>query len=644
MAPSTTIYLVLAMALLLAFCQTGASVLDTVNGSVTTLADGIGARRNLLQMVANSQCTAAGQYIADTSVSCTKNWQCTGNGQASYRSCPIGSAFKTFIGCVKHSYGRGAGSPLHACPSDHPSRENSLCYANCPGGYSGNAFMCYQNCPSGFANTPLTCTKPSVYGRGGGYCWFFNNPQANCERDNGAGNCEMWGTCSYPKCQANFSPFACCVCSPNCPGGWSDFGVGCSKPAYNRGAGVPMQCGSNEDQNGALCYPPCTNGAKEEILQSAAAIVSCAATTIATNGAAAACFVSAIAEATLVTAPTVAVFWGEKIDGLCHSLPSCAILHQAGLHDATQADGAFLEKGRKEGKGKSIPGKRRRKGLQQVSRAAMESLPNDVVSVVLHKLAVQDPRSLLRATFACEAFHREAESNRGIWKDAFFGGDSNSAGDYCKDEKVEAEILALGGYEQMVKARWAVPGCLFPEQKQGDASVIGVGRLEDSSAGEYKLSKHLVVLREKGRPLLWGLLLQDRPETLREVGDFGFKNAFRGGSPDRICLTLFTSRLEPVSSKDEREGHLKMKLKGSGRVMQRADLDLEIYNYMNVASEASDASADSEDTVTSEVSEASKDSEDVMSDDSRSWACDLDYEGRDNVWASISDGEFFYVR
>lgn len=237
----------------------------------------------------------------------------------------------------------------------------------------------------------------------------------------------------------------------------------------------------------------------------------------------------------------------------------------------------------------------------------MESLPSDVLSVVLHKLAVQDPRSLLQATCACKTFHREADNTRGIWKEAFYGGDSRF-GDHCKDENVEAEILTLGGYKQLVRARWAVPGGLFPEQKQGGGSVTGNGGSanRDSSAGEYKLNKHLVVLREKGRLLLWGLLLQDRPEVLRELGDFAFKYALRGLAPDKITFGFFSSRLEPVSSKDGNAVLLQMKLAGHGRVLQRLDLDLEIYNFMKPVMV----------------------SKDVTSRDSWSWACDLDYEGR----------------
>ncbi|GAQ89680.1 hypothetical protein KFL_005500030 [Klebsormidium nitens] len=208
----------------------------------------------------------------------------------------------------------------------------------------------------------------------------------------------------------------------------------------------------------------------------------------------------------------------------------------------------------------------------------MESLPGDVFFVVLHKLAVQDPRSLLRVTCACKTFHREAEHNRAIWKDAFFGRDSR-CGEHCKDESVEAEVLALGGYKQLVKARWAVPRWIFYES----------------------------------------------PFSVKEVGDFGFKNAFRGKAPGRVAFTFYSSRLEPFFSEQHKSiGHLKMKLAGSGRVIQRMDLDLEIYNF-----------TEDELKVGGHVSSR---------ETGRLWVCDLDYDGRDNIWASIFDGNFYNVR
>jgi len=48
----------------------------------------------------------------------------------------------------------------------------------------------------------------------------------------------------YPKCKAGFHNVGCCVCSPNCPSGWTDVGISCKKPnTYGRGAGYPVSIG-----------------------------------------------------------------------------------------------------------------------------------------------------------------------------------------------------------------------------------------------------------------------------------------------------------------------------------------------------------------------------------------------------------------
>ena len=36
--------------------------------------------------------------------------------------------------------------------------------------------------------------------------------------------------------------------------------LGIVKDSYGRGAGIPMGCGSDEDKDGALCYPKCNEG------------------------------------------------------------------------------------------------------------------------------------------------------------------------------------------------------------------------------------------------------------------------------------------------------------------------------------------------------------------------------------------------
>lgn len=70
----------------------------------------------------------------------------------------------------------------------------------------------------------------------------------------------MWGALYYPTCRSGFSPFGCCVCSPNCPSEYTDDGAHCRKPSYGRGVGVSrLGCETNKQYDAGLCYTPCTN-------------------------------------------------------------------------------------------------------------------------------------------------------------------------------------------------------------------------------------------------------------------------------------------------------------------------------------------------------------------------------------------------
>ena len=163
--------------------------------------------------------------------------------------------FTSAENCWKDAYGRGAGRPIHQC-ADGLEQSGLLCYPPCKAGYYGVGPVCWQSCPSDFTDTGVDCLKPPSYGRGAGYPLWQRD---KCESENPQG-CEKWGLIWYPKCKANFHNVACCVCSPDCPSGFVDIGVSCQKDSYGRGAGVPLGCGHDEVESGALCYPPCKNG------------------------------------------------------------------------------------------------------------------------------------------------------------------------------------------------------------------------------------------------------------------------------------------------------------------------------------------------------------------------------------------------
>ena len=55
----------------------------------------------------------------------------------------------------------------------------------------------------------------------------------------------------YPKCKAGYHAFGCCVCTPDCPQGWTDDGAFCRQTDY---------CGPGKDNQGAMCYDKCPAG------------------------------------------------------------------------------------------------------------------------------------------------------------------------------------------------------------------------------------------------------------------------------------------------------------------------------------------------------------------------------------------------
>lgn len=170
--------------------------------------------------------------------------------------------------CWRHSYSRGVGQVQGLCPAGH-DKQNNLCYPACKPGFKPDGPVCWQICPPGYADDGLTChrhavvlPKPPAYGRGAGYA----SPD-QCGKDNPQG-CEKDGLLHYPKCNPGFHAFGCCVCTPDCPAGYTDDGATCSraphifgKESYGRGAGIlltPGSCGPNAELEGGLCYPTCS--------------------------------------------------------------------------------------------------------------------------------------------------------------------------------------------------------------------------------------------------------------------------------------------------------------------------------------------------------------------------------------------------
>ena len=168
------------------------------------------------------------------------------------------------VGCTKPTYGRGAGTIPKNCP-DGQENDAALCYPKCSENFYGVGPVCWGSCPAGFRDDGAFCAKPSSYGRGAGH-WSEQNcinsgdhgaKENGCEQYGGSGG--LW----YPKCDKNFHSFGCCVCSPNCPAGFTDIGISCAKATYGRGVGkIPEVCDDGKENNSGLCYVPCRENFK----------------------------------------------------------------------------------------------------------------------------------------------------------------------------------------------------------------------------------------------------------------------------------------------------------------------------------------------------------------------------------------------
>lgn len=100
--------------------------------------------------------------------------------------------------CWKDSYGRGVGKPIHSCPSDQ-EKNGALCYPLCQDNFYGVGPVCWEHCQEGWVDEGALCRKD--------------------------GSIET-----------------------------------VAKKSYGRGAGYPLGCDDDEDEDAALCYEPCKDG------------------------------------------------------------------------------------------------------------------------------------------------------------------------------------------------------------------------------------------------------------------------------------------------------------------------------------------------------------------------------------------------
>lgn len=123
----------------------------------------------------------------------------------------------------------------------------------------------------------------------------------------------------------------------------------------------------------------------------------------------------------------------------------------------------------------------------------MEHLPSDVLWVILRKVAVQQPLSLLRTVEVCKSFQQTAKDRPRLWKEALLGRELTDE-DCCRDSQFDAAIRYLGGYEHMVRIEQRNQANHVSENSQATDQPVGPRRLENAES-----SKDLVVqVRERG--------------------------------------------------------------------------------------------------------------------------------------------------
>lgn len=140
----------------------------------------------------------------------------------------------------------------------------------------------------------------------------------------------------------------------------------------------------------------------------------------------------------------------------------------------------------------------------------MQDLPDAAVLLVLTKLAIQDPLSLLLARHTCQTFRRVAADNPSIWKAAFYGAalwKDLPHEEAMLRKKQSAELEAFleesdlldnpqsTGYKKLVEARVTKRTC-SQEKLQTFREVLNTLQADVAS--------FLFVLRLRGSVLLWG--------------------------------------------------------------------------------------------------------------------------------------------
>lgn len=142
---------------------------------------------------------------------------------------------------------RNIGQMVSEC-SAGLEKANNLCYPECKEGFEGVVESCWSKCPPGFKSNGSFCQKPKALGRGWG-------SQRKCQ------DCEKYGLLWYKVCPEGYHSVGGLLCSADCPLGMFDAGnEQCAKKSYSRQNPHPMVCPPGKEQEGFLCFDPCSEG------------------------------------------------------------------------------------------------------------------------------------------------------------------------------------------------------------------------------------------------------------------------------------------------------------------------------------------------------------------------------------------------
>jgi hypothetical protein len=185
----------------------------------------------------------------------------SGIGPVCWGNCPPNTSDIGAV-CIKHSYLRNEGT-IPICP-EGTYKNGALCYPDCKSGYTGNGPVCWGVCPPDYPDHLVYCGKPDTsYGRGVGH-WTEEGCLQSGSHGASTNGCELYYGLWYAKCDKGFHNYDCCVCTPDCPQGFSDDGATCAKPNYGNTVGtIPESCPGDKEYYLGLCYDKCKTGYSE---------------------------------------------------------------------------------------------------------------------------------------------------------------------------------------------------------------------------------------------------------------------------------------------------------------------------------------------------------------------------------------------